>query len=144
VTGDDEHFDLNDFKLEPESETVGTRVVGVPKRIKKRSQHFVMIPRSWVDIITANTKDKTLAVVCHLLYETWRQRGGTIKVSNGMLGLDGVGRGAKWRVLNMLEKTGLVSIDRRDKKSPIVTVNIDAEAAVTKGRSPPPEGGGRK
>jgi hypothetical protein len=123
---DDEEFDVEDFKLK--SEAVRERPVGVPKRVQKRSRKFVMVPRSWVDAITATSRDKTFAVVWHLLYEHWRQGGGPIKVPNGMLGVDGVGRSAKGRVLNMLERSGLISIERRDKKSPIVTVNkLEAE-----------------
>jgi hypothetical protein len=125
VTGDDQ-FEVEEWKAQPE--TVSERAVGVPKRVKKRSRHFVMVPRRWVDVITANSRDKTFAVVSHLLYEHWRQGGGPITVPNGMLDLDGVSRSAKWRVLNMLERAGLISIERRDRKSPIVKIKLDVAA----------------
>jgi hypothetical protein len=46
---------------------------------------------------------------------------------NGMLAIDGVGRKAKGRALDMLEELGLISVERRPHKSPIVTINTDRE-----------------
>jgi hypothetical protein len=126
VTSDDDEFDLNEFKAPP---AMVERTAGVPKRVKKRRQQFAKVPRAWVDAIGHKSRDKTFVVVWHLLHEHWKRGGGEIKVSNGMLALDGVGRNAKWRVLNMLEKAGLISIDRRDRKSPIVRLNANPEVA---------------
>jgi hypothetical protein len=123
---DDDPFNVDQWKAQPE--TVIERAVGSPKRVKKRSPHFVMVPRSWVDAITPASRDKTFAVVTHLLYENWRQGGGPITVPNGILARDGVSRSAKWRILNKLERLGLISVERRDRKSPVVKVNINPMA----------------
>jgi hypothetical protein len=56
-------------------------------------------------------------------------RGGPIKLPNGFLEMIGVGRGAKWRALNKLESVGIISIERRGRKSPIVTISDKSEAA---------------
>jgi hypothetical protein len=121
VTSDDNPFDLDNLRVSPES--VGERAASMPKRIRRRRQQFVKFPRAWVDAITRNSRDKILAVVWHLLHEDWKQGGGRpIKMPNGMLAIDGVGRHAKWRALNRLEKLGLITIERRPDKSPIVTI----------------------
>ena len=124
MTDDNDTFDLESLRLSPEA--VGKRAAGTPKRIRRRQQQFAKIPRAWVDAITPQRRDKTLAVVWHLFHEDWKQGGGrSIKVPNGMLAIDGVGRKAKWRVLNMLEGLGLITVEHRDRKSPIVTLNTE-------------------
>jgi len=120
-------LNLDDLKLPPEM--VRECAVGLPKRIKKRRQQFVKLPLAWVDILSRDSRDKALVVLCHLLLLHWKQRGGTIKLPNGFLEMIGVGRGAKWRVLNKLESVGIISIERRGRKSPIVTISDTSEAA---------------
>jgi len=41
-----------------------------------------------------------------------------------MLKIDGISRQSKWRGLVELEKVGLVTIERRPNRSPIVRVNL--------------------
>lgn len=120
-------LDLDDLKLLPEM--VRDRAVGLPTRIKKRRRQFVQLPLAWVDILSRNSRDKALAVLCHLLHLHWKQRGGPIKLPNGFLEMIGVGRGAKWRALNKLESMGFILIERRGRKSPIVTINDKLQAA---------------
>jgi hypothetical protein len=132
-------LDLDELKLLPEM--VRDRAVGLPKSIKKRRQQFVQVPLAWVDILSRDSRDKTLVVLSHLLHLDWKQGGGQIKLPNGFLGMIGVGRGAKWRVLNKLESVGIISIERRGRKSPIIVVNHNAEATPV---ATSPEDGGRK
>jgi hypothetical protein len=120
-------LDLDGLKLLPKM--VRDRAVGIPKRIKKRRQQFVQLPLAWVDILSRDSRDKALVVLCHLLHLDWKQGGGPIKLPNGFLEMIGVGRGAKWRVLNKLESVGVLSIERRGRKSPIVTISDKLEAA---------------
>jgi hypothetical protein len=122
---DDDPLDLDGLKLPPEM--VRERPVGVPERIKKRQPQFVKLPLALVDKVARHSRDKTLAVLCHLLHLDWKQGGGPIKVPNGLLDKLGVGRGAKSRALRKLERLGIVSVERQDRKSPIVTINGHAE-----------------
>ena len=115
---------LNDLKLPPE--LVRERTVGMPQRIKKRHQIFVQVPLILVDKMVRHSRDKTFAVLCHLLHEDWKQGGGPIKVPNGFLKRLGVGRGAKSRALRKLERLAIVSVERKDRKSPIVTIKSEA------------------
>ena len=113
-------FDLKNLKLPPEK--IAERPATVPMRIKKRHQQFVQVPLILVDKIARTSQDKTLAVLCHLLHETWKQGGGPIKVPNGMLTKIGVGRCAKYHALGKLEALGIISVEQGRKKSPVVWI----------------------
>jgi hypothetical protein len=121
---DDDPIDLDGLKLPPEM--VRERPVGVPERIKRRQGQFVMLPLALVDKVARHSRDKTFAVLCHLLHLDWKQGGGPIKVPNGLLDKLGVGRGAKSRALRKLERLAIVSVERKDRKSPIVTIKSEA------------------
>ncbi|WP_315749577.1 MULTISPECIES: hypothetical protein [unclassified Bradyrhizobium] len=148
-------LDLEDLKLP--GNMVQERAVA-SDRIKKRRLQFVQVPLIWIDKIARDSRDKTFAVLCHLLHEDWKQGGGPIKVANGFLGKLGVGRGAKSRALSKLENLGIISVERRGRKSPIIRINRGSEltpamrssleaghkiGGVSIGEGSP-EGGGRK
>jgi hypothetical protein len=92
-----------------------------PTKLKERSERFVMVPWEWMDKLVG-CRGQTLRVAFVILYLSWRARGGPIKLANGMLLMDGVSRRAKWRALDHLEEVGLISVERRVRKSPIVAV----------------------
>ena len=91
----------------------------VPRKIQKRRQHFVMVPWSWIERLNGAT-GQTYRVAMILLYMDWKNRGAPIKLPNGMLEIDGVSRYSKWRALGDLEQRGLISVERRRRRSPIV------------------------
>jgi hypothetical protein len=94
-----------------------------PQRDAKRLVGFIRMPWGWADALASNdVGGKVWAVACHILYETWRAKGQPIKVPNGMLERFGVSRDAKIRALHKLEQLGLVSVEWRPRKSPIVTI----------------------
>jgi hypothetical protein len=81
------------------------------------------MPWSWVNALAlSDAGGKVWAVALHILYETWRAKGQPIKLPNGMLGRLGVSPDAKVRALQKLEQLGLVSVEWRDRKSPVVTI----------------------
>jgi len=141
---DDDPLDLDDLKLPPEM--VRERPVGIPERIKKRQQQFVKLPLALVDKVARHSRDKTFGVLCHLLHLEWKQGGGPIKVPNGLLDKLGIGRGAKSRALRKLESLGIVSVERQERKSPIVTIDghperSDKIVGINTGRGSPEDGG---
>jgi hypothetical protein len=69
---------------------------------------------------------RTYHIALTLLYEYWRQGSrNPVKLPNGMLDLEGVSRYAKYRELNNLERRGLVTVQRRQRKSPLVTLLVE-------------------
>jgi hypothetical protein len=115
---DDDPFDLANLRLPPDQVRVGT-----PRKIAKRREHFIRVPFSWLERLNgASGKAHSLAL--HLLYLHWKANGSAFKLPNGMLKIDGIGRTSKWRALVELEDRGLVSVDRRPRKSPVVTIQV--------------------
>jgi hypothetical protein len=116
MTGDDP-FDLNRLRLPPGQ-------VRTPRRIAKRREHFIVVPFGWLERLDG-ARGATVLLALHLLYLNWKAKGQPFKLANGMLKIDGIGRTAKWFGLRDLERRGLISIERRPRKSPIITVNLD-------------------
>jgi hypothetical protein len=94
----------------------------VPKKIRQRRQQFVQVPWTWLERLAQSKSANTYRVAVTLLFLHWKGNGDPIKLANGMLAMDGVSRWSKQRALDELEQFGLISINRRQRKSPIVTL----------------------
>jgi hypothetical protein len=90
-----------------------------PKKLQRRSRHFISVPMVWFERL-AGASGHTYRIALCLLYLRWRARGEPIQLANGLLQIDGVSRYSKWRALDELERRGLVAIERRPRRSPIV------------------------
>lgn len=91
----------------------------VPRKIQKRRQHFVKVPMVWVERL-AGAFGNTWVIAMHLLYLHWKDNGKPIKLANGMLKSDGISRYTKHRSLADLERRGLIEVERRPRRSPLV------------------------
>ena len=112
--------DLDVSKLWTSPETPSA-ARATPAKVRKRREHFVRVPWTWVEkLVSASGKTWQMAV--WLLYFHWKGGGAPIKLANGMLRYDGVSRRTKWRALAELEALGLVAVERRPKRSPVVRV----------------------
>jgi hypothetical protein len=61
-------------------------------------------------------------VFLHLMFLSWRSPDKPVRLANADLTEKGVDRYTKRRVLRELEVLGLIRVERRHKKSPMVTV----------------------
>ena len=83
---------------------------------------FVKLPL-WFAIAAAKaTKTPAALVWVYLVRLSWREESLTFALPNGWLERSGVSREVKRRVLRDLERAGLITLERRTKKSPIVTL----------------------
>jgi hypothetical protein len=78
------------------------------------------VPWTWLERLAQSRSANTYRVAVTLLYLHWKANGGPIKLANGMLAMDGVSRWSKQRALDELEQFALITINRRQRKSPIV------------------------
>jgi hypothetical protein len=103
----------------PEGMTLERRVP--PAQFRRRHRHFIMLPMAWFERLDgASGQTYRLALV--LIYLSWRKRGEPIALANGRLTeIDGVNRFSKWRALAELERRGLIRIERRPSRSPVIT-----------------------
>jgi hypothetical protein len=113
--------DLDEWDREIEADfqraVATTRSTG--KRKRKSNEHFVLMPWVWIRKLSG-AAGQTWVVACHVIYGDWKHRGKPFKFANGMLKVDGVPPRSKCRALRDLERRGLVAVDWREKKSPIV------------------------
>jgi hypothetical protein len=86
---------------------------------------FIMFPVEWQFRLARVDADKcTYRIALHLLHEAWRSQNAHLKLANvGLKGL-GVGREGKRHALDQLEEAGLVSVERMNRKSPVVKVKF--------------------
>ena len=118
MTENDPYADLKQHRMTPE--ILATLAV-VPRKIQKQRQHFVKVPWTWIERLATARYTATYRVALHILYRHWRG-GKPFALPNGMMSREGVERRAKWRGLMELERLGLVAIERRQRKSPLITV----------------------
>jgi hypothetical protein len=117
MSADDIFDNLSKLALDPKAPYV-------PARIRKRREQFIMVPLRWKEALGAapRASSATHQVALHLLHTHWKNQGKPFKLPNGLLRHDGINRHAKWRALEDLECRGLVRIERRQCRSPIVQV----------------------
>jgi hypothetical protein len=122
-----EDFTVENLRLE-EGGGGAVRVVQtktVQERLRRRRKHFVRVPVAWVERLGRARSVTTVLLALHILYEHWRAGGRPFRLANGKLLLNGISRKRKHTGLRELEKMGLVTVARRPRKSPIVTVMIE-------------------
>jgi hypothetical protein len=97
-----------------------------PNRIKKRRERFAKVDLRWIAPLDkcASATANTYRVAIHLLDACFQARGKPVTVPNGWLKELGVSRFAKYRALVLLERLGMITVEKRPRKSPIVTVNL--------------------
>jgi hypothetical protein len=96
--------------------------VGTPTKIRKRRENFVILPIIWWERLATCKSHHTYHIAIYLLHLHWKNFGKPFTMANGMLGYDGVSRQTKWRALSVLERLGLITIERRHRKSPVIHV----------------------
>jgi len=124
-------FDPARLKLEPKfaAELLRARRKGDTARQKRRKQPapngFVKVPMLWVQCLVENRGGVNAYRVAHyVLHEAWRTNARQIKLTNTALAANGVDRKGKATALRQLRKAGLISVEERPNRSPIVTVRF--------------------
>jgi hypothetical protein len=106
-----------------------------PARRRRREQ-FVQLPWTWIERLK-DARGCIWYIAVLLLHRNWKSRdGGPIKLTNVVLKFDSVSRRSKWRALVKLEQLGLIAIERRQRKSPLIRINkVPAHAEADKNLS---------
>jgi hypothetical protein len=111
--------DLSKLRIDPNDPQF--QALYVPTRIRKRRKDFAMLPMSWYDTLANPVAPGSAVLVAwHLCHLCWKSHGKPFKLPNGMLRHDGISRQSKWRALAELDRRGLITTERRAKKSPII------------------------
>ena len=88
----------------------------------RKHQQFVKVPLRWAEDAAKATGTRGAMVWILLLYMAWKTKSTTFTLSNVMPVRYGVSREMKRRVLEKLEASGRIKIERRRKRNPIVTL----------------------
>jgi hypothetical protein len=93
----------------------------VPAKARKWRRHYALLPWNWIEKL-AGVSGTTFMVAVVVRYLHWKEKGQPIKLANSELASLGVSRFSKWTALSDLERRGLITVERRPKRSPIVRV----------------------
>jgi len=89
---------------------------------QNKKDAFVKVPLWWIEQATRATRTPQAMVCIWLLYLSWQAKSATFPLPNDRLAKRGAERRMKTRALANLEKAGLITVERRAGKTPIVTL----------------------
>jgi hypothetical protein len=123
----DTSFDPERFRLPPEMAAELTKAK--PRRQgkrPKRTEPFLQIPHK---AIVAGSQvlrgSKQFLVWLYVFHRVWSDKNQTVAVANQTLDAWGVRRKEKYKALRLLEEAGLVAVQWRTRRSPLVTLLTD-------------------
>jgi len=118
---------IDDFKLAPEQVAAlrakaraseARSAAGHPRR--KRA--FVSLSLTEIAVAAQAMNCPRVFVWAWLKYRMWQTKSATVAVSNRALIGYGIDRYAKYHALAQLEAAGLVRVERRTRRTPVVTL----------------------
>lgn len=98
------------------------QVAFTPSKIQKRRNQFIKVPWIWYERLLKARRASTYQVGLYVLYLQWKSGGQPFALANGGLASLGVSRWRKWRALHELECLGLIQVERRPRRSPVISV----------------------
>jgi hypothetical protein len=104
-------------------ETVARRIDSIVR--KSRRKRYVQFPQLWIERLEGVRHVSTYRVALRILQRHRQYRGRPFPLPNN---IGGVSRCGKSTALVELEEAGLIQVERRNRKSPLVTaVMLDEE-----------------
>jgi hypothetical protein len=116
--------DDGDERMFAEVQRGAGKAVAPKRRSKARKETFVKVPLWWFEEATRATRSPQAFVAVWLLHLAWKAGSPTFKLSNDKLAERGAERRAKRRALANLEAAGLITVERRHGKAPVVTLEV--------------------
>jgi hypothetical protein len=98
--------------------------VVTPEKIRTaRAAHFIKKPWVWHERLVG-APGQTWRLADIVLYMHWKSGGAPIKLARGLRGMEAMPRMTRLRALRDLERRGLVTVEWRMNKSPVVSVQF--------------------
>jgi hypothetical protein len=119
-----DEFELDELRLDPALVGAAKAALKPTRGRPPNTRGFVMVPTSWVKRL-AHAQACTYRLALHVLHLDWKHDGHQFRLTNEGLGAANVSRWGKYAALRELEGLGLVTVDRRFKKSPLIKVRRD-------------------
>jgi hypothetical protein len=89
---------------------------------RRRPETFANVPLQWAAKALAATNTRKAMVCVWLIYQAWRTKSPTFVVANRALADCGITPKVKIAALRQLEEAGLIIVEWRPRKSPVVTL----------------------
>jgi hypothetical protein len=89
---------------------------------RRRAEQFVKVPLWWAKAAAKATRTPKALVCVHLLYAQWEAGRATFPFPANRLTRAGVSRPTRRRALLDLEAAGLIAVEQRRGRPPLVTV----------------------
>jgi hypothetical protein len=96
----------------------------MPRKIREaRAEHFIKKPWVWHEKLRG-APGQTWRLADIVLYFDWKAGGAPFKLARGLRGMEAMPPVSKLRALRDLERRGLVTVEWRTNKSPIISVQF--------------------
>jgi hypothetical protein len=95
-----------------------------PVRRRRKEDNFARVPLWTAALAAESTRSPALLVWVYILYRAWKEKGHSFTLANGWLERRGVSRQSKYRILRRFEAYGLISVEWRPRRSPLITVHL--------------------
>jgi hypothetical protein len=95
------------------------------REARDKADDFARVPLKWAAEVAKATNSPGYMVFVLLAYLTWKNKGRAFVLSNDRLSRYGVSREVKYRALARLENAGVIRVQRRGRRAPLVTLLID-------------------
>jgi DNA-binding FadR family transcriptional regulator len=82
------------------------------------------VPLWWIPLATKATRTPKALVAIELLYASRYARGAPFKLPSGRLKRHGLSRTTIWRALQELKRAGLITIEARGQKAPLISFTV--------------------
>jgi hypothetical protein len=92
------------------------------KQKAKQEKAFALVSLARAAEVTKCTKTQGAMVWIVLVYLAWKNKSPIVSLSNKTMRRYGVNRHVKYRALATLEAAGIITVEWRNKQSPIVTL----------------------
>jgi hypothetical protein len=92
------------------------------KQKTKREEAFALVPLARAAEVTKCMRVRGAMVWIVLLYLAWKNKSPTVQLSNEILEHYGINRHMKYRALATLEAGGIITVEWRGKRAPMVTL----------------------
>lgn len=112
---------LNQTQMRSVATNNGLQSSSKPMRIKGE---FLKgpIPLAWLTVASKLNGKAPLAVALAIWFEAGRSRCKEVTLATAILNRFGVNRKAKYRALEALDKAGLISVNRKPRRNPVITI----------------------
>jgi HTH domain len=105
---------------------LGTRLAELKAKapVKREKERFVKLPLWWAAQAAKATRTPKSLVVAELLWASWDKQSTAFALPSGRLRRLGLSRTTVWRTLQQLKRAGLIVVELRGQKAPLVSFPV--------------------